>query len=516
MIRAFPWENTPLGPIPGWPAALKTLLATALVSAAPKLLLWGPDLITLHNDAYSTNLGTAFADAIGRPFPALRRDVWPKLGPHIEAAYSGSPQFLPNFRAITRRYGRDEPASGTLVYTPVPLEDGSIGGVLGEVYDTTREFERSDRLEGENARLSQMFERSPVLMAATSGPLLTFRDANPAFDRFFGGRPLIGCALADAIPEAAAQDMVAPLQAVFRTGEPWIGQEVEFCVGHGPGAASERRFVDFIWQATRDDHGAITGLVFFGYDVTSRRVSRERADHLHAQLLHASRLNAMGTMAMTLAHELNQPLTAAANFLTAGQRFLVKGGDQRAIENLLRESEQQIQRAGEIIRRMRSLVSAGAAHREEVPLTEVIGRVVRLLETSGELSRNRVEIAVAARAETVIADQVQLEQILLNLLRNAGQASSAITEPIIVDAIAAGALVQVSVQDRGAGIAAERIGGLFDALQPSTSGGLGVGLSLCRTMVEAQGGRIWAEGPAAGGTIVNFTLPAGPQQRATD
>jgi two-component system, LuxR family, sensor kinase FixL len=319
-------------------------------------------------------------------------------------------------------------------------------------------------------------------------------------------------ALADASPEAEAQGLVAPLHRVLAGGEPWIGSDVEFTVRNGCDGSPERRYVDFIWQATRDDTDSVTGLICFGYDVTGRQLARERADRLRAQLLHASRLNAMGTMAMTLAHELNQPLTAAANFLTAGQRFLSLGREQDEVEDLLRESERQIQRAGEIIRRMRALVSAGAAHRERVPLAAVVQRAVLLIEANCELNGQTIRTDIGDGAETVLADRVQLEQILLNLLRNAIHASAPGSPSVAIDATLSGAMVQLSVRDRGTGIAPDRIAGLFDALQPSTSGGLGVGLSLCRTMVEAQRGRIWAEAPPDGGTIVHFTLPADAPQ----
>jgi two-component system sensor kinase FixL len=142
----------------------------------------------------------------------------------------------------------------------------------------------------------------------------------------------------------------------------------------------------------------------------------------------------------------------------------------------------------------------------------VVQRAVLLIEANCELNGQTIRTDIGDGAETVLADRVQLEQILLNLLRNAIHASAPGSPSVAIDATLSGAMVQLSVRDRGTGIAPDRIAGLFDALQPSTSGGLGVGLSLCRTMVEAQRGRIWAEAPPDGGTIVHFTLPADAPQ----
>jgi two-component system sensor kinase FixL len=450
-IRAHRWDTTSAGPPAHWPEALRSVLATMLAAVAPKLLLWGPDLITFHNDAYLDNLGSAFSDAIGRPFRTLRTDIWPTVGPLIEAAYSGSPQFLPNMRAVTRRYGYDEAAYVTLVYTPVRLEHGEIAGVLGEVYDTTPLLERSDRLEGENARLSEMFARSPVLMAFGSGPNLVIRHANPAFSAFFGNRPLLGLPAAAAIPEARQQGFFALIAGVYRTGEPWIEEEMRILVCNDPAAEPEVRFVDFLWQATRDEAGEINGVLCFGYDVTERRRERERADRLHAQLLHASRLNAMGTMAMTIAHEINQPLTAASNFLSAGQRFLAAGRDRDEIDHVLVESERQIQRAGEIIRRMRALVSTGSPQREEVSLAAAVARAAALLQASGEAGADRIGTRIPVDADLLLADPVQLDQILTNLLRNALQASTDASF-VTVEAERCDGRIRVNVRDRGRGL----------------------------------------------------------------
>jgi C4-dicarboxylate-specific signal transduction histidine kinase len=214
-------------------------------------------------------------------------------------------------------------------------------------------------------------------------------------------------------------------------------------------------------------------------------------------------------MAMTLAHELNQPLTAAANFLAAARRFGEASGLSDDVRSALSSSETQIQRAGQIIRRIRNMVAAGGAKREPVDVRDAVNLSRALLESSGGTGDIALDIQIAPGAGQVLADQVQLEQILLNLLRNAEEASDdARAAKVQVSADLLDGMVRISVRDRGVGIEPHRIDTLFDALQPSSSGGLGVGLSLCRTMVEAHGGRIWAAAAEGGGTTISFTLPA--------
>lgn len=507
-IRAVDWESTPLGPMNEWPALLRHMLPVLLASAGPKLLLWGPELITFHNDAYLPLLG-ALGCGIGRPYRELRSDIWPALGQHIEAAYAGSSRLIEDSGGTTWRKGYAEPIHGTLCYTPVMDEEGQVHGVWGDVYDTSAQHHVRATLRRENERLYSLFAHAPFLVAFGWLPEFRLEYVNPAFSRFYGDRPLVGRTVAEAIPEAAEQGFTALLEHVAATGEPWVGQNIELNVSNDPDRPPDQRWLDFIYQPMLDENRHPTGIICFGYDVTEHQLARERADQLHVQLLHTSRVNAMGTMAMTLAHELNQPLTAAANFLAAARRFGEATSLDDDVRSALSHSESQIQRAGQIIRRIRNMVAAGAAKREPVDVRDAVTRSRALLESSGETGEIALDMHIAAGAERVLADQVQLEQILLNLLRNAEEASEdGRPAKVKVTAEPAGESVRISVRDCGAGIEPHRLETLFDALQPSSSGGLGVGLSLCRTMVEAHGGRIWAAAAEGGGTTISFTLPS--------
>ena len=506
-IRSQDWSRSPIGAPDSWPIARQILLRMVLGSAGPKLLLCGHELIVLHNDAYRPFLGKAFAEAIGRPFRDLRHDIWPQIGPAIEAALAGTPQLLVDQRGTTLRNGYEEVAYGTLCYTPIRDERGDVVAVLAEVYETTPVLASRDRLQDENERFYGLFADAPMLLAYCSGPHSRFDHVNQAFAGLFNNRPLVGLRLADAIPEAAEQGFVDLVAGVYSTGTRWVGREVPALVRNGTDTEPRLHFLDFICQPSRDQAGHITGVAFFGYDVTDVQHGRERADKLQAQLLHAARLNAMGTMAMTLAHELNQPLTAAANFLSAARRLLAPDRPIGGLADLLDEAEQQVQRSGEIIRRIRASASTGTMHPERVKLADAVARAAGLLDANGALQDIAVEASIDPSAAEVLADRVQLEQILLNLLRNAVQASVGRASSVVVASRAEGRMARIEVQDRGAGIPPDRVPTLFDALQPSTSGGLGVGLSVCRTMVEAQGGRIWTEAPREGGTVMVFTLP---------
>lgn len=253
-------------------------------------------------------------------------------------------------------------------------------------------------------------------------------------------------------------------------------------------------------------HKYFTGFV---RDLTDRETSERRLQDLQSELVHTSRLTAMGEMASALAHELNQPLSAIANYMKGAERLLdLEPQDRPKIKRGLRSSAEQAIRAGDIIRRLRDFVAKGEAELR-------IENLPKLLEEAGALAMIgvkersiRLRFDLTPGADLVLADRIQVQQVVLNLMRNAIDAmeSSHRRELVVSTGTASDDMRQVSVTDTGPGLAPEIVDELFRPFHTTKAQGMGVGLSISRTIVEAHGGRIWAEPNPAGGTIFHFTL----------
>ena len=220
----------------------------------------------------------------------------------------------------------------------------------------------------------------------------------------------------------------------------------------------------------------------------------------------------MGEMASALAHELNQPLSAISNYLKGSRRLLEGDGDERAttLRDALDKAADQAIRAGHIIRRLRDFVSRGESERRVESIIKLVEEASALALVGVKDRGIRVQFHFDPGVDLVLADRVQIQQVLLNLIRNAMDAMEATqTRDLSISAEPAGdAHVRVSVADSGAGIAPEIAEQLFQPFITTKRQGMGVGLSISRTIVEAHGGRIWAEPNAGGGTVFHFTLTA--------
>jgi len=248
----------------------------------------------------------------------------------------------------------------------------------------------------------------------------------------------------------------------------------------------------------------------FVRDLSERQEAQQRLQDLQAEVVHMSRLTAMGEMASTLAHELNQPLTAVASYLS-GCRWLLDGkqdNNAAMLRDGVERAAEQALRAGQIIRRLRDFVARGDTDRQAERLSKLIEEANALALVGIKQTGIRVISQASPQIIDVHVDKIQIEQVLINLIRNAIDAmqETSIRELTISTKQSSGDMVEVSIADTGPGISQVVAGQLFQPFVTTKLNGMGVGLSISRTIIEAHGGRLWAESNPGGGTIFRFTL----------
>ncbi|WP_454817277.1 sensor protein FixL [Labrys neptuniae] len=251
----------------------------------------------------------------------------------------------------------------------------------------------------------------------------------------------------------------------------------------------------------------------FVRDLTEHQQTQARLSELQSELVHMSRLSAMGEMASALAHELNQPLTAISNYLKGSRRLLSASGltELDKVEIALDQAAEQALRAGQIIRRLRSFVTRSETEKR-------IESVAKLVEEAGALglvgAREQgvfLRFDLDPSCDLVLADRVQIQQVLVNLFRNALEAmqGSVRQELTVSNTPLSDDMVLIRVEDTGHGIAGDIRSSLFQPFFTTKQTGMGVGLSISRTIIEAHGGQLWAETNEAGGATFHFSLPSG-------
>jgi two-component system sensor kinase FixL len=255
-------------------------------------------------------------------------------------------------------------------------------------------------------------------------------------------------------------------------------------------------------------------------DLTERQQTEARLQELQAELVHMSRLTAMGEMASALAHELNQPLSAIANYMKGSRRLLENRSDEGALmlRDAMDKAADQALRAGDIIRRLRDFVARGETERRVEDVKKLIEEASALALVGAKDKGVRVRFSFEPRLDFALADKVQIQQVLLNLMRNAIEAmeETETRELVVSTAAAADNMIEIGVADTGAGIAPEISAQLFQPFVTTKPQGMGVGLSISRTIIEAHGGSIAQRSNPGGGTVFSFTLPAVTNEEAGD
>ena len=245
-------------------------------------------------------------------------------------------------------------------------------------------------------------------------------------------------------------------------------------------------------------------------DLSERQKTESRLQELQSELVHISRLTAMGEMASTLAHELNQPLSAISNYLKGSRRLLEASTDEQSstLRDALDKAADQALRAGQIIRRLRDFVARGESEHRVENIAKLVEEASALALVGAKDQAIRVRFGLDPSAELALADRIQIQQVLLNLMRNSVEAmqDGPRRELLLSATPAENDMIRVAVADTGSGIAPDVMARLFQPFVTTKQQGMGVGLSICRTIVESHGGQIWAEPNPGGGTIFNFTL----------
>jgi PAS domain S-box-containing protein len=412
---------------------------------------------------------------------------------------------------IEKRYCRKD---GTLVWVRnnVALVPG-IGGAapfwFAVVEDITQrqEEESARRYTEEKYRLVVETASDAVISLDETSTILL---ANPGTTRIFGYDPaeLIGKPLTMLMPEFLRKLHEAGFKRYLATGQRhinWQGTELVGLRKNGQEFPVEVSF----GELTKDGHGVFTGFI---RDISERKQAQRAIQNAQAELARVSRLTTMGELAASIAHEVNQPLTAVNNNSNACLRLLA---NQNLRPDVLRRALEEIvadgTRASAIIARIRAFIKKAPAEKNRLDVNEVIGEVLVMMGHGFEEKRILLQSELAQALPPVLGDRVQLQQVLLNLIMNGIEAMTAVTNRPrtlwVQSRIDESGDILVAVGDSGTGLGSES-DRVFTPFFTTKANGMGMGLPISRSLIEGHGGRLWATPNSPHGAIVSFTLPA--------
>jgi len=384
---------------------------------------------------------------------------------------------------------------------------GVILSFVVVIRDVSRQIAAAARLTAREEHLRSILETVPDAMIVIDEQAIV-QSFSATAQRLFGYTPeeVIGQNVNLLMPSPYREQHDGYIERYQRTGERRI-------IGIGRVVVGRRKDGStFPMELAVGEMRSAAMRYFTGFirDLTERQRTELRLQELQAELVHMSRFTALGEMASTLAHEINQPLTAIANYLKGCKRLLDHASDPQPalLRDAVDQAADQALRAGQIIRHLRDFVARGESEHRVERLSKLVQEAAALALVGAKERGIRVSFSLDPYLERVLADRIQIQQVLLNLIRNAMEAMQDSPRKELGIATLPGdeGHVEIRVSDSGPGIDPSIADKLFQPFITTKPQGMGVGLSICRTIVEAHGGRLWTEPNPGGGSLFRFTL----------
>jgi two-component system sensor kinase FixL len=366
----------------------------------------------------------------------------------------------------------------------------------------------TESIFAQEAHLRSILETAPdaIVVIDEKGCMLSF---SASAERMFGysEQEVVGENVSMLMPSPDRERHDGYLRRYMRTGERRIiGIGRVLTARHRDGATFPIELS--VGEARINDDRVFTGFI---RDLTERQQAELRVHDLQSVLAHVQRVSEMGTLATSLAHELNQPLTAIANYVETARDMLHEVVDEVTLEVIreaLDECADQSVRAGQIVRRLRDFIARGESERRIESLQRLITEASALALVGAGEHDLEVDVQLDPTADRVLVDRIQIQQVILNLIRNAieAMADSAVRRLLVYSEREAGGFVRITVADSGPGLTDDVAEQLFEPFRSTKEAGMGLGLSISAAIVSAHGGRIWVEPSKLGGTAFHFTV----------
>ncbi|GLC23951.1 PAS domain-containing sensor histidine kinase [Roseisolibacter agri] len=520
--RALDWSRTPLGPVEGWPHALRAAVRMALECPFPINLWCGDAMVLIYNDGYRRVLGAKHPEALGQPGAQVWAEIWEDIAPMFAAIRAGGPAYhFEDQRFVMARGDAEDEAWFTYALSPVRDESGAVVAFLNVVSETTARIraeqatnEARTAAERAESRMREVFEQAPVAVCVLEGPSHVYGLVNPLYQRFLPGRELRGHAIRDALPELAGQGVFELLDTVYATGRPHVASEFPLLVDRdGDGTMHEAVF-SFVYQPVRDATGAVSAIAVVATDVTELVQARRSADALRAQAEEANA--AKSDFLAMMSHELRTPLNAIggyAQLLELGVHGPILPAQRDALARIQSSQQHLLGLINAVLNYAKLEAGRVQYDLEPVRLADALREVEALMAGQAHakgLELTPVDVAACATL-TATADREKLRQVLLNLVSNAIK----FTDPsgrVSMACAAADGMVRVSVRDTGRGIPPDRLDAIFEPFVQvgrsfaTPDAGTGLGLAISRDLARGMGGDLTVESRVGVGSTFTITL----------